>query len=254
MLRDVVLCTMIGTGSEVVPSSFVNQTLDWIEWHAKMADGVVFYMDNVPTRIGAELKSRSPVPVEIVRDTEKWFKATVVAPWPRQSLRFARCAKRLKRKAKWVGFIDTDEFVYPRVGFREALLAQPDEIDWAYLTWETMCGVGAQHSIGTGVFPLRYGQSGKSFIRPEFFRDSSHIGKPLVTNGVISRKSNSVHRWVPLPGVYNVSKRMVAYSQSPHSIVCGSQEVGRKPCQSVSDTFSLRHVRTERVYRRAECT
>lgn len=253
MRHDVVLCTMIGTGSKVVPPNFVNETLEWVEWHLNVADFIVFYVDNVPRIVSAELESKSPVPVKIVRDNEKWFDAKLVEPWPRQSLRFARCAKRLKGNVKWVGFIDTDEFVYPRVGFREALLAQPEQVDWAYLVWQTMCGIGAQHSSGPGTFPPRYSQSGKSFIRPEFFRDSSHIGKPLTTNGITSRKSNSVHRWVPLPGTYNVSERMVAYSRSSRAIMCGSSEAGRKPCRHVSDAFSLRHVRSDRYYRKAGC-
>jgi hypothetical protein len=69
--------------------------------------------------------------------------------------------------------------------------------------------------------------SGKSIIRPEFFRDWRHDGLARVTNGITSRKSNSLHKWVPLQRHYNATRRMVTFSRSPHAVPCGSAEVGR---------------------------
>lgn len=249
MPRDfITLCTMIGSGTKAVPPGFVNQTLAWIRWHALIADRVVFYMDNLPRHIGNKLKSQSNVPVDIVYDSEQWTDPGGLGTWARQSRRFARCLRSLKGRSEWAGFIDTDEFVYPNATFRAAIKALPNTVDWVYLTWNHVCA-----ATGAESYPQRYARSGKSFVRPEFFRDDRHEGRPLRTNGILSRKSNSVHRWVPLPGEYRAVDRMVTLSRSPHAIDCSSTEIGHWPCKWVSNSHELRHVRTRRAYRPAGC-
>lgn len=121
-------------------------------------------------------------------------------------------------------------------------------MDWAYLTWSIDCN-------GRGVIthPEAYMYSGKSIIRPEFFRDWRHDGLARVTNGITSRKSNSLHKWVPLQRHYNATRRMVTFSRSPHAVPCGSAEVGRMPCRAAYATHELLHKRRARPYRPPNC-
>lgn len=245
----ITLCTMLGSGTRLVPPGFVNQTLQWLAWHRVLADRVVLQMDNLPKRIGTELQRRSPVPLDVIYDTDGWIDPRVVNFAPRQALRFARCLRRLKGRTTWAGFIDTDEFVGPDPStFRAAVRALPPPVDWIYLTWNHVCA-----ATGTESYPLRYAQSGKSFVRPAFFRDDRHEGKALRTNGIVSRKSNSVHKWVPLPGPYRAAERMALFSRSPHAVGCGSAEVGNWTCRWTFDSHELRHVRSARAYRTADC-
>lgn len=249
MPRDfITLCTMLGTGSNTIPPGFVNQTLSWIDWHRTVADRVVFMMDNVPRWVSNQLKLRSRLPVETVYDSERWIDPTVINFAPRQALRFARCLRSLRGRSKWVGFIDTDEFVVPNATFRTAVKELPNQVDWIYMTWHHVCAATGHRS-----YPHRYAHSGKSFIRPEFFRDDRQEGNPLRTNGILSRKSNSVHKWVPMPGEYRASDRAIAFSMSPYAIDCSSAEIGHWACREVRQTHELLHVRAKRPYRQADC-
>jgi len=178
-----------------------------------------------------------------------------------QQRRFAKCAHMMKGRTAWLASLDLDEFVYPRETFRAALHALPPETDWVYLTWQMTCAKKGQAPDAPGLSvtskPI-HRRSGKSFIRPEFFRDSRHEGVKLVTNGIASSKSNSLHKWVPLPGKYNATKRMVVFSLHPgdnvSSVRCGSGEIGNWPCRSVLPTHGLRHLRYDKPYRQAaEC-
>lgn len=237
-----VVCAMIGTGRRHTEPFFVNQTLGWLDWHAGVANRIVLYMDGLSASIGEELSHRSLVPVETVYDAAPFEDAKLAYDKKRirQSLVLAKCLRRLRGRATWVAFFDSDEFVTPPGTFRATLHTLPAEVDWVFLRWRQPCAKRP--------FPRVYKHSGKSVVKPEFFRDDTfHLKQSFATNGILSSKSNSLHKFVPLPGLYNATSRMVVVSKSPHPARCESAEIGSWPCRVVR-THDLVHRRIKTYY------
>jgi len=267
-------CTCLGTGAHNAQGTFqqvpmmrvahVRRTADWLAWHMPLIDRFVLYIDKTrepalgdavtsaldASMVGASWRSQ----LQFVNTTGAGFGVPKLNAYI--SDLYAACAQRLNGQARWVAFIDQDEYIYPRQHFVKALQGLRCGVDWVYLLWETVCDNASlplrQTLHGNAFYPHSFRYSGKSIIRPEFFRDARHMGRPLITNGIVSSKVNTIHKFTPLPRVYNQSEREVLFSRTPADVWCGSGEVGYVPCREVRRSHALRHLRANRAYRKAQ--
>jgi len=124
------------------------------------------------------------------------------------------------------------------------------------MVWEMICD-----NVSLPLDKVLHGQvsfpsqmSGKSIIRPESFRNAQHEGQPLRTNGIVSTKTNSIHKFIPQPGLYNQSERAVMFSRNPSydTHPCGSAEMGIRPCRETRHSHGLRHLRAYMAYRKPD--
>jgi len=255
---------MIGTGTRGVDDGFVTRIARWVSWHAVVVDHFYLYLDGIDATFDARFAASvdGSASFGLLRDKAASQKSVRLGNWGLQQQRFAQCALVGKQTSEWMGFIDDDEFVVPVHGFAQMLRELPPPVDAIYMLWEMKCG---NRSVTDR---KRYRLSGKSFIKPVHFRDARHERTGMTTNGIISKKSNSIHRWVPLASTYNASERMVGFSPTPdlfqcgkwgggsklggrpvarewaHDCPCGSYEIGTdQPCREIRSSYTLEHRR-----------
>lgn len=257
-LSDTLLsfCTVLGRPSKVpglqtdskLYDNYLSRTAEWIQYHTHTVDA--FHITTCQAQDGFvnEINSRTNA-------TIYWTTANPDTCYNLESLvvLYAKCLTTVRHDTTWVALFDMDEYIQPLIGFRKLLMnGLSMKVDWVYMIWEYVRD-SPEESINTILnrpkqYPFVWRNSGKSIVRPKYFRDSRHLNKLIDTNGIRSYKANSIHRVTPLAGEYNASNREVILSRSPYVADCGSWELNKPytdpwKCERMKG-FGLVHVRT----------
>ena len=269
------LCAVTVVGGFVTPI----RALEWIHWHAVMGVEAFFLLlvapspqllaalsevsETVQVRLSRFRSSTQRTDCNGKKDNCRLLFRTsqfLGFPWGMSMAKQANC--------QWAAFLDVDEYITPSSGSVASWFrAREPQHDWVFLRWvevpvpvsyppnKSLFGLN-QRVSDKKAKTLSWSSSGKSVVRPHFFRDASHMH--LKTHGIgrVPRKSRAdivpvttIHQFTPIEyASYDVHSRLLVPTSNETilPIKCGYRFTKQvHGCVRIPDTLHIRHYRRQ---------